>query len=460
MKRNVVYVFMVLLLVSSFLTSAQQIFGSYSFRPFELVQLRGFKGFETYIIDSMRTDEYGRFILKYSERDRGMGEIMLAQDQPVSVVLENEDFIFSAEVPKNITKMDVAQGKENKALLRYALEQPRRDRALSAWNFLFKLYSTDNEYRLHLASIQAIENELLYIQEEEKVFFQELPKGSYVGWYLPLRKLFNGLSRVAQTDVDKIPDTRNALRNIDYSDSRLFSSGLLRESIDNHVWFIEHSCETLDSVFVQLNRSIDIILDQLEQDAQKYQIVTDYLFKLLEKRSLYTSAEYLALKVLGDQACTVSDDLMNKLEGYRQMKVGNKAPEIQMTPYTYYAQGLKASSLSEIPASFKVVVFAASWCSHCTEEIPKLGLYYPEWKKKGVEILLVSLDETTHDFVQFVGSLPFTSTTDLKKWEGQAVQDYHVFATPTMYLLDKELQIVLKPRSLEQLKAWIDWNLK
>ena len=56
--------------------------------------------------------------------------------------------------------------------------------------------------------------------------------------------------------------------------------------------------------------------------------VTDYLFDLLEKHSLFQASEYLALKVLNEGSCTITDDLANQLETYRAMKKGNIAKDI------------------------------------------------------------------------------------------------------------------------------------
>jgi hypothetical protein len=50
-------------------------------------------------------------------------------------------------------------------------------------------------------------------------------------------------------------------------------------------------------------------------------------------------------------------------------------------------------------------------------------------------------------------------STDLKKWDGTIVKDYYVFGTPTMYLLDKNRKIILRPNSVKQMDAWVDWHL-
>jgi hypothetical protein len=38
-------------------------------------------------------------------------------------------------------------------------------------------------------------------------------------------------------------------------------------------------------------------------------------------------------------------------------------------------------------------------------------------------------------------------------------QDYYVFGTPTFYLLDNKREILLRPTSINQIDAWVDWYL-
>ena len=444
----------------SSLVFAQQITGNFPVLANQYLKLQGFHHFDTYTIDSIKVDEGGSFVLKFATNDYGIGLLSAEGLRPSVVVLTDEQIMVSWKEQDEDYQLQVSQGEENLLFQQYINEQPKREQALSAWNYLQKMYNTDAHFRGKKKPIKAIQQEKTRIAKEESRFFQGLADVSYIQWYIPMRKLLNSVARVAQYEPENIEPTRNALRKIDYSDARLYKSGLLREALDNHVWFIENSSGALDSVFADLNRSIDIILAQLLSDEAKYNEITDYLFKLLEKRSLFTSAEYLAIKVLNEQSCTVDGDLANQLEGYRKMKTGNTAPDILFSEYTYRPEGLQANRLSDIQASYKVVVFAAGWCGHCKEEIPKLGDLYKEWKALGIEIVLVSLDENVDDFVRFVGGLPFTSTTDLQKWNTQAARDFHVFATPTMFLLDGDQKILLKPKSVDHLKSWVDWRIR
>jgi len=251
------------------------------------------------------------------------------------------------------------------------------------------------------------------------------------------------------------------LRNINYADARLYKSGLLKEAIGNHIWFIENSSGALDAVFKDLNSSIDIIIEQLKEDNEKFNLIATTMFEVLEERSLFTSAEYLAKKLLEDEDCgCLNPDFEKRMQKYGKMAEGSTAPDIALGEATYYPEGVTARKLSEVKSDYTLVVFAAGWCPHCTEELPKIANYYPTLKQKNVEVILVSLDENASDFAKFAAPFPFISTTDYKKWGGQAATDYQVYATPSYFLLDKDLKIVKRLNSVEHLKAVVDNKIK
>ena len=120
---------------------------------------------------------------------------------------------------------------------------------------------------------------------------------------------------------------------------------------------------------------------------------------------------------------------------------------------------LETNKLSDLNSNYTLVVFGASWCPKCKEEMPAIAKLYSTWKAQGVEVLLVSLDEDQKAFYEFTINYPFISISDLKKWDGQIAKDYYVFGTPTMYLLDKNRKIILRPNSVKQMEAWVDWYL-
>jgi hypothetical protein len=77
----------------------------------------------------------------------------------------------------------------------------------------------------------------------------------------------------------------------------------------------------------------------------------------------------------------------------------------------------------------------------------------------GVEVVYVSLDTEPASFEQAVKSYPFFAYCDYEKWESNVVKDYYVFGTPTFYLLNEKREILLRPNSVSQMDAWVDWYL-
>jgi thiol-disulfide isomerase/thioredoxin len=105
------------------------------------------------------------------------------------------------------------------------------------------------------------------------------------------------------------------------------------------------------------------------------------------------------------------------------------------------------------------VVFGASWCPQCPNELSSIVRLYEKWKKQNVEVVFVSLDEDEKLFKSFTNVFPFISICDYQKWESPIAQTYHVFATPTIYLLNNKREILLRPNSVSQLDSWVDWYL-
>lgn len=443
-------------------TFGQNITGTFTDLANQQIKLVGFKGFDTFVIDSTKANEKGQFQLSYGTEDFGMGYLLSEDDKSFVVILSGKSLKLKGEslaMPENIK---IIEGSENKLFEQYATEHPSREQTLSAWDYLTKIYKKDSLFAIHQTPKQAIETEKKRIKEEDSLFLASLPKDSYVSYYLPLCKLVSSVSTIAQYRTEEIPATIQAFRTLDYTDKRLYKSGMLKEVIESHFWLIENSGRSLDSVYIEMNKSIDVLVENLLADEQKLNEITEHLFKLLEKRSLFRASEYLALKLLNEQGCTINNNFAAQLESYRAMKKGNTAPDIEFSE-SVIAPGYQANKipqkLSGIKSDYIVVVFGASWCPQCPQELSQIAKQYSKWKAQRVEVVFISLDEDEKVFESFTSVFPFISLCDYQKWESPVAKDYHVFATPTIYLLDYKREILLRPNSISQLDSWVDWYL-
>jgi hypothetical protein len=81
---------------------------------------------------------------------------------------------------------------------------------------------------------------------------------------------------------------------------------------------------------------------------------------------------------------------------------------------------------------------------------------YNNWKAKGVEVVFVSLDTDKNEFEKFTAPFPFYSTCDYKRWDTQAAKDYYVSSSPTIFLLDNNNKIILRPATVVSLDSWLN----
>ncbi|MBM3252850.1 MAG: TlpA family protein disulfide reductase [Candidatus Omnitrophica bacterium] len=112
--------------------------------------------------------------------------------------------------------------------------------------------------------------------------------------------------------------------------------------------------------------------------------------------------------------------------------VGSKAPEFSL------------NDLNEKPVSLKefgnnkavLLVFWATWCPYCVQEIPELKRINSEYKDKGLEIIAVDIRENpalVSDFAKKQG-IDYTIVIDA---DGSVSKDYNVVGIPTNVLIDK-----------------------
>jgi thiol-disulfide isomerase/thioredoxin len=441
--------------------SAQNISGNFPSLAGKQIKLSIFDGFKVKDLDSTTIANSGAFNLKYNPTLVGVGVLAVNAEKPLFVILDHEhvELVGEAFIPEAI---EFKKGKQNQQFAQYAYEHPLRLQAINAWDYLNRLYQNSPIFEKNEQVKGTIQLEKKRIYAEDSIYLANLDPKSYVSWFLPTRKLVSSVSYIAQYDQAAIPETVKAFRELNYSDPRLYVSGLLKDAVESHYWLLENAGKPLDEVYAEMNRSTDALIQSLMGHDKALNEITNFLFDLLERHSLFVPSEYLALKVLNTSGCTLNDDLAKQLETYRVMKKGNKAPDITFNGMCVQAGKAQTtiSKLSALNAQQKLIVFGASWCPSCKEEMPKIAAKYAKWKQKGLEVVFISLDDDRKAYADFVQAFPFLSFCDFKKWESKPIQDYYVFGTPTLFILDQNQTILVRPTSIEQVDAWVDYYLK
>ncbi|WP_379091720.1 redoxin domain-containing protein [Pedobacter sp. UC225_65] len=92
-----------------------------------------------------------------------------------------------------------------------------------------------------------------------------------------------------------------------------------------------------------------------------------------------------------------------------------------------------------------LIVFWASWCGPCREEIPELKEYYKTYADKGIAIVSISADHDINSWKKALKEekMPWPNLNSLPGNFKEITAKYNVSAIPAMFLLDKENKIVL-----------------
>ena len=144
---------------------------------------------------------------------------------------------------------------------------------------------------------------------------------------------------------------------------------------------------------------------------------------------------FAALDLLGHRDAMAAKDVREE-----------KAPDFVLKDL----QGRKFR-LSENIGKPVLLIFGATWCPYCRDEIPRLKDIYANYSKRGLVILNIDIQESKEKVSRFAESykLPYRVLLDEK---ADVAESYGVQGVPTMVLIDKKGMILCRQcRSVEPL---------
>lgn len=440
---------LLLLITSLQQPTAQTITGQLKAHAGQQLTLTGFDNYKTEELAKTIVDSLGFFSLNYPKTYSGMAflksqdnsSLLLLLDQPLLKIngthlVEHDSLMFN--------------NSENKLFFNYAKAQGQRSNALSAWKFLDNLYHKPGVLFNQKSVKKQIVKEQKRIAKEDADFVNILEKDSYLAWFIPKRTLIQETSTIIKTATQRIPEAIAQFRNTNFNNPNWKTSGILQEFIDGHYFLLENMGQSLDTVYKEMNTSTDYIINNISVNDSLLNTVLEKLLKYFEKRSLISAAAHLSNKMLSQSQCILNDSLVNSMQKYVTLKVGNTAPDIQ----------LNNRKLSDFNTPV-LLVFGASWCPHCITEKKVLVVKYSSWQKtnKNIEVVYISLDTDKQAYSSEFKNTPWQNYCDYKGWDTQAVKDYFVNGTPTYVLLDKDLKILVHPNSIAHATVWVNTRL-
>ncbi len=256
----------------------------------------------------------------------------------------------------------------------------------------------------------------------------------------------------------------------DFEDPRILKTNALNEKILEFMRVIRRSTPQKERNKIY-KKGVDILLAEAYWGNDRvYSFVIDYLvegFRQLQREELlvYLHDRYL------EQACEqerFGEDTKAELRAEARTAIGEKAPSFELEN----GNG-NLLSLENPSTDYLVLVFWASWCTHCKRSMPRVKEAYEEFAGEGLGLISYSLDSSKSAWRSFLkkGNYYYQKrdTSRVTKhwyncrgdagWESELPRLYGVNATPSFFVLDDRRRIVAKPASVIELRETLEDRL-
>ena len=400
----------------------------------KLVRIYETEGKDIFILDSTIVKN-GAFTLNLKDAKIGVHKIGFKKYQLGEFILNpNEKSINLSGNAFNIERtIKITNSEENKALTEHK--------------------SASNKHKAELKKIRRmkastdVKLKLIYEQEKTLKVQQDVMAESYPNTFFA--------KMIRRMQSPNRFDQGNYWKDIDFSDESLVRSMALNDRIQDYMRI--HASKDRENGFYN---AADEIQDKASvNDKVKYFM----LFTMME--GFYTSgmedeAFYIADNYLNDNACSDSDVaniMKRRKQDLKSLKIGNTPAD-----FTILDENGKSVNLRTVAAKndLTLVMFWASWCHKCEQEMPVIKKIYDAHKAKGFEIIGVSVDMERNAWLNGIKAKQcnWINVSQLEGWQSDVARDYRIATTPVMFLLDSKGELLLKPDRAFKLEKWMNEN--
>ena len=288
---------------------------------------------------------------------------------------------------------------------------------------------------------------------------------NYLGYMKKMMKDNAGLFAVSYIKSDMLPILqfniitvekneflkRHFFENVNFADTMLLHTDIFANKAIKYIKLFQNPYYLKPIQDNEYQKAVDTIMRRASANDKVYNFLLGYLIDGFERIDNEEVLTYISEHYSGEKSCKDNDHLtrLNKrVEGFKKIAIGTIAPNVSVKDING-----KVVSLADIKTEYTLVVFWASWCPHCVDELPDLKKIYDRQTVKKMEVLALSLDSNIVSWVDFIknGKYNWINCSDFSGWDGKAAQDYYIYATPTMLLLNKDKMILGKPKNIKEL---------
>lgn len=239
---------------------------------------------------------------------------------------------------------------------------------------------------------------------------------------------------------------------VNFSDTALLRSMAFPNKAISYMSLYSNNRLTQKQLEAEFIKAVNVILGAASVNPEVFRYLLDYLVSGFDKFHFEEVITYIADNFSDPGACEDQERksaLQKKLETFQKIAVGKSAPELEVND----TKG-KPVRLAAITSEFTLLIFWSTNCPHCVSMMPRVRELYAGQSPKRFEVMAVSIDTSRTLWTNYLKEekLNWINVSDLKGYYGKSAEDYNIYATPTVFLLDREKKILSKPITLMELE--------
>ncbi|NOU48650.1 MAG: redoxin domain-containing protein [Bacteroidales bacterium] len=416
----------------------------------QFVSIYRMKGEKRYLIDSVATDENGKFRYELpSALQPGMLLLLDEKGKKLKFVYDRHDIQFSLEDMDRLQTIQFIGSDENEIWFRYLKLRDESNLKLKLLGQLLDAYPQQTAY------YKRSEKEYNNLQNNYLSFIKRVNKhhgNSYV--YSLIRTDFPTVVPVQRKLTDKKEFLiEHFLDSVDFTDTLLLNSDILTKKMVDFVALFQRDELTINEVQIEFNKALDQILVRAAEKESMYIFVLEFFIEGFTEMGLSTVTDYLSGLPHYKTDCLTQETMLKiekLVEPFRNVQIGAIAPPINCN----LLDG-KPFSLNQVNSKSTIIVFWSVHCPFCLELLPKLKtlkLQHPE-----IEIVSIIVGKQRDDVEMFIKQekLDWFHVFDGLNWKSPITDAYKVYGTPTLFLLNEKHQIIAKPMTFQELDTII-----
>ena len=407
-------------------------------------------GETTILKDTIRTKEAGifSFSLKKSYAHTGFYRLIFESNKWVDFLYDGRDISIKTNGNNIADSLHVATSESNKIYYAFVkLNKQYKAKSEILQLVLVRYPKEDNFY-------QTTQIKLLQLQQEYADFIETSAQNnprSFIAQYVTSAQL-------PIIDITIPPEKQleylktHALDKINFNEVDLIKSDVFVSKAIEYLTYYRNPQLTKELLEKEFMVAVDSILNKARVNQMVYGHLVDYLINGFKKFGFDKILDYIVENyVIKDDLCLdvkTEGMIKRRIDQARILKIGAVAPNFVLPDSTG-----KNYDLSKAHAQKTLVIFYASWCPHCQTMLPQISEF--QKTNKSFDVVAISMDTKREDWINFIknNNLNWNNLSDLKGWDGAVTNEYLIYATPTMFLLDSMKKIIAKPLTFEEAKA-------